>query len=1060
MGCAGDALDRAEAGIDSFVSGYLARQAADLAAVGVPDLTNPAGDAPTAGMRAYIEQFERAHTLAVREGSAVATWWLAHTWWADMASDDEPAADPLVRLGLLLAVPMDGLPVLIGDHLGGCDPVRPADIRATLDGLAWRVDGDRLRVSGQCGHPAIEVALREYVDRLPPKLAALAHGLPGLPLAVGIDLRAVPDGAGRPSYLAAGARFQLAEDRVRGLLMGEALYGDKSLAIRELYQNAVDATRHASARLEYLGRLHRGGGAPYEGEVSFVQDVEDGAEFIECADNGVGMGLDEITSVFAQAGMRSSDSKGFTAELADFAGVDPPVELWTNSRFGIGALSYFMLADRVDITTTRLNRDGSLGERLRVVIAGPGTCFRITSLGPGERAGTTVRLWLREPGQTSAIGTLGKVLVIAPVKVSASEPQAGGSMTWQPDVLGGECVPDVEHRVWWVAGEGRVLSDGLAVTTGSALAISGMVIDLRGVHAPTLSVDRLKILALNTGYLESALRSSVSRLLGEPDKARRQTIILSVLRGGKLFFSVRDALVEGLRRNGELRGELSGYETDLGRAGFVYHEPYLASLSPRWDDWLVSAACQGDDSVFAGVTDDQVVRPLPSDATLLWGSVELLKFLDVDATAGEWPLVALALPAARLRRPVADVAARYEALGIRFPGWSPSLRWDGTVAAVLEACDISTSWKPRLPVAEMTMAQVGIALGLTTGQVAQILDEWQVPREEILRFAERRPTMAEELFFYSNPKDFAKRFTRSSLAWVRRGEKLSISDLEAIANYLGRGLREVARMAKDMGLDVPMPAVDAVDERHSWMLRYHTMSLWNAYCAANQRGLSPDEAVKLANDLGFGLMPRGSLAKAVGVGTLDLPIGEPGALHRAAVLLAHQSSGSSTDDLTAAFEWAGFDLVGPPLGEIDNIDLSLVSWEYDGDTDMLDVADALNPYWVMGQAFNKHMPVVEARDRYQRLGFAITRPDAIVEPTTQLMQLVSRRSGGVNLWSLYDPGDVVSADRVLKACRETHLGLDDVLAAYAGLGLLPEDPRQVLPVRRPGPIEPQEKSET
>jgi hypothetical protein len=63
------------------------------------------------------------------------------------------------------------------------------------------------------------------------------------------------------------------------------------------------------------------------------------------------------------------------------------VRVHPNSRFGIGVLSYFMLAEEITVETCRLGPDGSLGERLRVSIAGPGSLFRVRSLGPGHRAG-------------------------------------------------------------------------------------------------------------------------------------------------------------------------------------------------------------------------------------------------------------------------------------------------------------------------------------------------------------------------------------------------------------------------------------------------------------------------------------------------------------------------------------------------------------------------------------------------------------------------------------------------------------------------------------------------
>ncbi|QFZ16527.1 wHTH domain-containing protein [Saccharothrix syringae] len=59
----------------------------------------------------------------------------------------------------------------------------------------------------------------------------------------------LPDGG--LAYDSHGFRFRLADDRIQELLMGKQLYGDPGLAVRELYQNALDACRYRKARTEF-----------------------------------------------------------------------------------------------------------------------------------------------------------------------------------------------------------------------------------------------------------------------------------------------------------------------------------------------------------------------------------------------------------------------------------------------------------------------------------------------------------------------------------------------------------------------------------------------------------------------------------------------------------------------------------------------------------------------------------------------------------------------------------------------------------------------------------------
>ena len=142
------------------------------------------------------------------------------------------------------------------------------------------------------------------------------------------------------------------------------------------------------------------------------------------------MGVRELSEVFAQAGVRLGDLPEFLEEQAEWARLDPPVQLFPNSRFGIGVLSYFMLADEITVETCRhAAATAQPGQRLRVSIAGPGSLFRIQTLGPRREAGTTVRLHLRDGATVSCVDTLRTVLWVAdfpPWRSTAAERQSGG----------------------------------------------------------------------------------------------------------------------------------------------------------------------------------------------------------------------------------------------------------------------------------------------------------------------------------------------------------------------------------------------------------------------------------------------------------------------------------------------------------------------------------------------------------------------------------------------------------------------------------------------------------
>ncbi|MFJ2651735.1 caspase family protein [Streptomyces sp. NPDC087420] len=415
--------------------------------------------------------------------------------------------------------PVD-LPEILVEHIGISDSVDLGDLMTTIHTADWRTSGLGRSLNAVCEHPAVQIALREHAQRVDallrdinrtPALTPL-HALP--PYA---DADRVRLSGNTPAHLADGIRFQLAEDRVQELLMGEELYGERELAVRELYQNALDAVRYRDRRTEYLRRT---GQSPeeWEGLIEFVQKAdEQGRAYLECRDNGVGMGIHELSKVFSQGGTRFVDLPEYIDEQTAWAELgEPCLELHPNSRFGIGVLSYFMLADEIEVTTCRMERDGRLGRRLQVKIAGPGNLFRIEDLGPGTRAGTTVRLLLTDHKErVSCVDTLRKVLWLAPYRTTAEHGSrrhawvpdklstSGPELNWAQDsdmfLLTGASYPSDRPEVWWVDGTGSLLVDGLLATRtqggggSTTYEAYGAVVNLNEDRQPELSVDRKTI---------------------------------------------------------------------------------------------------------------------------------------------------------------------------------------------------------------------------------------------------------------------------------------------------------------------------------------------------------------------------------------------------------------------------------------------------------------------------------------------------------------------------------------------------------------------------------------
>ncbi len=125
-------------------------------------------------------------------------------------------------------------------------------------------------------------------------------------------------------------RFELASYEVMDLLVGNHIYADPPrVVVRELLQNAVDACRLRQA-------LEPG----YTPEI--ILSWAPGR--LSVRDNGIGMTEDVVRNFFLRVGRSYYSSAEFHARYAHVAFA--PI-----ARFGIGALSAFLVADRLVVET-------------------------------------------------------------------------------------------------------------------------------------------------------------------------------------------------------------------------------------------------------------------------------------------------------------------------------------------------------------------------------------------------------------------------------------------------------------------------------------------------------------------------------------------------------------------------------------------------------------------------------------------------------------------------------------------------------------------------------------
>jgi molecular chaperone HtpG len=134
-------------------------------------------------------------------------------------------------------------------------------------------------------------------------------------------------------FLPSHYEFKLDQRRILDLLTGHTLYNDTNVVVRELAQNAIDAVR-----LAFYDQPN--GGAETHGKVAISWNSD--TRILEFRDNGTGMTQEIIENNFLRVGASRYQDPRFREQHPTFNPI---------SRFGIGVLSAFMIADSVEVFT-------------------------------------------------------------------------------------------------------------------------------------------------------------------------------------------------------------------------------------------------------------------------------------------------------------------------------------------------------------------------------------------------------------------------------------------------------------------------------------------------------------------------------------------------------------------------------------------------------------------------------------------------------------------------------------------------------------------------------------
>jgi hypothetical protein len=310
-----------------------------------------------------------------------------------------PLIGVLLRLADILDFDAKRTPAVLYSHLYVRHPVSLAEWNKHRAVEAWEINPEIIQFSAKCTHPAIEASIHEFCNLIDRELSVCNNIISNLneynsnkgrnillkiPFKVNRDkIRTKRNILNKPLYIYRDTQFNLSKRQVIDLLMGTKLYGNPEVALRELLQNSIDACLLRQAQEKKWGNI-------YIPEINVKYFSKSGENILEVEDNGTGMDQYIIDNYYSRVGSSFYKSTDFYNLKSETNASFTPT-----SRFGIGILSCFMVADTLEVDTKRVYAQHNSSEPLNIVVEGQESIFWIKA-GKRELPGTTTRLHLRE----------------------------------------------------------------------------------------------------------------------------------------------------------------------------------------------------------------------------------------------------------------------------------------------------------------------------------------------------------------------------------------------------------------------------------------------------------------------------------------------------------------------------------------------------------------------------------------------------------------------------------------------------------------------------------------
>ncbi|WP_245890290.1 HD domain-containing protein [Rummeliibacillus pycnus] len=280
----------------------------------------------------------------------------------------------VLRLADILDFDAERTPDVLYNHLDIQNPISIQEWSKHRSIHSWSISEEQIMFAAECEHPVIEKTIKEfckYIEEELYKCKIVLNGMQdrirdnlkiiyNLPLPYKVDTTEVSakvDYDGNPIYMYKDLNFNLDQEEIIKLLMGTSLYGNNSVVIRELIQNAIDACKVRSICSEGWGEQG------YKPIIKINLYEEDTENYLEIIDNGIGMDENIILNYFSNLGKSYYKSEEFLKLKIRLNSNYRPI-----SNFGIGFLSTFMVSNQVKVQTTKIFDKYTTSEPIELTI--------------------------------------------------------------------------------------------------------------------------------------------------------------------------------------------------------------------------------------------------------------------------------------------------------------------------------------------------------------------------------------------------------------------------------------------------------------------------------------------------------------------------------------------------------------------------------------------------------------------------------------------------------------------------------------------------------------------